>query len=106
MSFNKEKLMIMIRKKVILITPSRRLNPTVGRTGCRYPRIEFQVLRSAGIPDAGVTSAREEAEQKFLEVLSRGTGDVVTLTARAERREYWFELEREGWTQTAHQSFG
>jgi hypothetical protein len=33
MSFSREKLTIMIRKKLILIMPSIKLNPTVGRTG-------------------------------------------------------------------------
>src|SRR5215471_17294690 len=40
MSFSKEKLTIMIRKNAILIIPSIKLNPTVGRTGCRYPRTD------------------------------------------------------------------
>ena len=64
------------------------------------------VVRSAGVGDTGVASAREDAEERFLEVLARGNGDVVILTARAERHEYWFELHREGWTCTAHRSFG
>src|SRR5262245_23838661 len=47
MSFKKEKLTIMIRKKVILISPSSKLKPTVGRTGCRYPRTESHARRTA-----------------------------------------------------------
>src|ERR1044072_4077455 len=36
MSFMSEKLKIMIRKNVMRISPSIRLNATEGRTGCRY----------------------------------------------------------------------
>ena len=57
MSFSKENPTIMIRKKLILIIPSIKLNPTVGRTGCRYPRIEFQVLRTADSGAAAVVPA-------------------------------------------------
>src|SRR6185503_20598953 len=38
MSFNSEKLKIMIRKNVMRISPSIRLKATEGRTGCRYVR--------------------------------------------------------------------
>src|SRR5215213_7447052 len=38
MSFKREKLKIMIRKNVMRISPSMRLNATEGRTGCRYVR--------------------------------------------------------------------
>src|SRR5215813_5514682 len=38
MSFKSEKLTIMIKKNVIRIRPSIRLNATEGRTGCRYVR--------------------------------------------------------------------
>src|SRR6185503_11138130 len=38
MSFKNEKLTIMIKKNVMRIRPSIRLNATEGRTGCRYSR--------------------------------------------------------------------
>jgi hypothetical protein len=66
------------------------------------------VVRSAGVPANGIASAREHATEGFLEVLTRGSGDVVTLTARAERHDYWFELQRGSGngTYTAHERFG
>ena len=64
------------------------------------------VVRSAGVGDRGVARAREDVAEQFLEALARGTGDIVTLTARAQRHEYWFELHRDGWTYTAHEVFG
>jgi N-methylhydantoinase B/oxoprolinase/acetone carboxylase alpha subunit len=66
------------------------------------------VVRSAGVPADGIARARAHAAEGFLAVLARGTGDVVTLTARAERHDYWFELERGtgNGTYTAHERFG
>ena len=64
------------------------------------------VLRGAGVGDEGTTGARTTVGEAFRTALERGTGDDVVLTARAERREYWFELHRGGWTHTGHKSFG
>src|SRR6202048_489578 len=44
MSFTSEKLIIMIRKKLMRISPSIRLKPTDGLTGRRYVRTPRQVL--------------------------------------------------------------
>ena len=57
------------------------------------------LVRRTGLGDAEVTKARDEAAEAFATVLERGTGDVVTLTASAGRREYRFELHRDGWSE-------
>src|SRR6476619_5385256 len=44
MSFNREKLKIMIRKNVMRIIPSITLKATDGRTGCKYVRILDHVV--------------------------------------------------------------
>ena len=64
------------------------------------------VVRSAGVGEEGTTGARATVAEAFRTALERGSGDDVVLTARAERREYWFELHRGGWTHTGHKSFG
>src|SRR2546423_5035181 len=72
MPFSKEKPMIMMRKELILITPSIKLNPTVGRTGCRYPRTEFHVRRAAdsdASEGAGVTACGEPELVELTEAL-------------------------------------
>src|SRR4030095_7501484 len=49
-SFSKEKLKIMIKKKVMRIRPSTTLNATDGRTGWRYVRTFDQVLEYHASP--------------------------------------------------------
>ena len=64
------------------------------------------VARNAGIGEEGVASARAAAEEAFAEALGHTTGEVVTLTARGAKREYWFELHRAEWTYDAHARAG
>src|SRR5687767_1486755 len=51
MSFKREKLKIIIRKNVMRIRPSIRLNATEGRTGCKYVRTLDHALLNQGIDD-------------------------------------------------------
>ncbi|MET0901709.1 MAG: hypothetical protein ABWZ52_00580 [Acidimicrobiales bacterium] len=53
------------------------------------------VVRRTSLGDAEIKTAREEASKGFAEVLELGTGDVI-LTAEGGRRQYHFELRREG----------
>src|ERR1051325_1260485 len=53
MSFNSEKLKIMIRKNVMRIRPSIRLKATDGLTGCKYVRTVDQALSYHGVLAVG-----------------------------------------------------
>jgi hypothetical protein len=53
------------------------------------------VVRRTGLGEAEITKARDEAAEGFAEVLAVGTGD-VTLSVEGGRRQYRFELRREG----------
>ena len=53
------------------------------------------VVRRTGLGDAEVAKAREDAADAFHQVVEVGTGE-VTLTAAGGRKEYRFELRREG----------
>jgi hypothetical protein len=64
------------------------------------------VARTAGMGDAVVAEVRDHADAAFTEVWERGTGDVITLTAWAERHECSYELHREGWTERGSKRSG
>src|SRR5215213_582337 len=58
MSFNSEKLTIMIKKNVMRIIPSIRLNATEGRTGCRYGRtVDHASVYHASFSGSAATGA-------------------------------------------------
>ncbi len=64
------------------------------------------VARAAGMAPDAVASARRSMEARFGEALGSGTAAVITVTARAERHGYWFEVTRGSWTGAAHEVFG
>src|SRR5678816_2750465 len=78
MSFNSEKLKIMIKKNVMRIRPSIRLKATDGRTGCKYVRTADHAELSQGIDDPSSDVADGCAG---VELLAAVAGDAVLVAA-------------------------
>ena len=58
------------------------------------------LARRAGWDADRTTRLRDEARRAFGQVMERGHGDRIDCIAWARSREVFFELRREGWTET------